>query len=526
MKTSRWTVATWLFVAAVTVVALTTLRQFGATWDEEHSMEQGERVLAWYTSGFTDRRVIDEGNYRFYGGFFNVLVQFVHRATGSGLYETSHFFSMLFGLGGITIAAWIGSALFSPAAGLLAAVFLCLTPVYYGHSFNNPKDLPFAVLSLLSVAAMMACWPKLPRLPRRAWLGTGIAFGLTIGIRIAGAIELGYLGLSWIAWWARSRRVEDLQTLVVSGLKVGVIAWLVGVAFWPYLQASPVEGVWQSFLASIHFGDWIATIRFDGRDVLSNHLPRSYVPLWFAVTLPEFYFVAAVACLLALGLTWSRRGSQPTGDARRPVFITILAMSIVMPVGSAIFSHPILYDGIRHLLFVVPPAAILAAIGVSACFAWSRHTVARLALGGLVAASLASTCVDMVRLHPYESIYFNRSVAGGLPGAYLRFETDYWGQSYKEGVDWLVANYRPQGTQPIRVANCSIPFLTGYYLAKTAELRARYVSVEDNDDPEVMLATTRWLCNQRIRGKVLHVVERMGTPLCYVIETRDELRRR
>jgi hypothetical protein len=61
----------------------------------------------------------------------------------------------------------------------------------------------------------------------------------------------------------------------------------------------------------------------------------------------------------------------------------------------------------------------------------------------LILSSVFITIFDMVELHPYQSVYFNRVVAGGLKTEASRFETDYWGNSYKEGVEWVIENYSP-----------------------------------------------------------------------------------
>jgi len=87
------------------------------------------------------------------------------------------------------------------------------------------------------------------------------------------------------------------------------------------------------------------------------------------------------------------------------------------------------------------------------------------------------TLSDMVRLHPYESVYFNRLVAGGLPRAAERFETDYWGSSYREGAEWVANHYTSAREPKIRVANCSLPILTGYFLDKSASRRDRFQTV-------------------------------------------------
>ena len=514
-----------MFAIAASAVAFATLHQYGVTWDEQHSMRQGELLLRWYASGFTDRRAIDEGNFRFYGGFFNALVQLVHRA-GVPLYGASHAITLSFALLSLPLAYWIGATAFSPAAGFFAMVLLWLTPAYYGHSFNNPKDAPFAVMSFASLAAMMLVWDHLPRPPLRVWLRLAVVIGLTMGIRIAGLVLFGYLGLSWLAWLAIrcetwSSRLRAIGPLAIAGAKIFVVAWLLMCVFWPWAQDSPLHGPWRALLASRRFTDFNTIVRFRGADVMADRLPRTYAPIIFGITLPEFYFIIAALAPVALLVTW-RRGTDRAAaaeriDSRSAVFIGLIAFATFFPVASAIQSRAILYDGIRHLLFVVPPLAVLAGIVVAAFFSTVRAPAARGVVAVALAASVALTIVDMWRLHPYETVYFNRMFGGGLPRAAGRYETDYWGQSYREATEWLVAHYAPPKRGPVRVANCSITFLTKYYL-DTPEWRSRFQTVKVDEQPDVVLATTRWHCNEIIAGRVLHVVTRMNTPLCYVIE--------
>ena len=54
----------------------------------------------------------------------------------------------------------------------------------------------------------------------------------------------------------------------------------------------------------------------------------------------------------------------------------------------------------------------------------------------LMIAAFTQIGLDMIALHPYEYAYFNR-MFGGLPNAYRRHETDYWGLSMREGMEWI-----------------------------------------------------------------------------------------
>ena len=98
-------------------------------------------------------------------------------------------------------------------------------------------------------------------------------------------------------------------------------------------------------------------------------------------------------------------------------------------------SHGPAFSGMRHFLFVLPPIAVLAGIGFDAMLAWLETRGARARgrghdrAGGL--AGLARQL--MVRLHPYEYLYFNPLV-GGLQGAAQRYDTDYWVNAMHEMV--------------------------------------------------------------------------------------------
>lgn len=58
--------------------------------------------------------------------------------------------------------------------------------------------------------------------------------------------------------------------------------------------------------------------------------------------------------------------------------------------------------------------------------------------------------IAFVRLHPYEYVYYN-SLIGGVDGAVRRFETDYWGISFKEAMGY-VNSVAPEGARILILA--------------------------------------------------------------------------
>jgi hypothetical protein len=195
----------------------------------------------------------------------------------------------------------------------------------------------------------------------------------------------------------------------------------------------------------------------------------------------------------------------------------LVLASVVAPIGIAVVLRPVIYDGLRQFLFVMPALACLVGLGLDAVLRLRNAGMRSVGIG-LLACSMVLTAGEMASLHPYQAIYFNRTIGGGLERAAKGFETDYWGSSYKEAVRWLIAEHRPAGARRLRVANVSNHFLTAYYLNKPGEARARFEPVVQPKRADVVLATTRWNLHESWPGRVLHVVTRQGVGLCYVIE--------
>jgi hypothetical protein len=123
------------------------------------------------------------------------------------------------------------------------------------------------------------------------------------------------------------------------------------------------------------------------------------------------------------------------------------------------------YDGVRHLLPILPPMAALAGLGVHSV--WERVLQGprslRLPLGFGLAAAVAALSLDLVRMHPYHDSYLNgiaRRIWADEPEKSL--ELDTWGAAYKEGAEWLLDHAEPNAVvvEPM-CPQCVRPYLEG-----------------------------------------------------------------
>jgi hypothetical protein len=514
-----------LFITVLAIVVLT-FRDYGITWDEQIQSRYGETLLRWYRTLGRDDTATHFGNLYLYGGFFETLAESVARFFPRAHFEARHLVGALFGALAFPAAYGAGLRLGGPLAGLLSAVLLALNPPFYGHLFANSKDTPFAASFMVALFLMLDSLRTLDASDRRASLRLGLAIGVAAGIRVWGLALLGLLAILWAAWVLLTPRTPGSSSLAASlrrtassfGL-VTLVAWLTMLCAWPWASLSPLSGPLRALFATATLRPDM-TFLFRGQVVSAAALPRDYALTWFLITLPEVHLIGLSLAIL-LGVSWllSKRPLKSKAVGLEALPVAWFGLVAVSPLLLVVIARPFLYDGVRHLLFLVPPLCVIAGVALSALIQGSfTRGVKALVVTAAVASGLA-TIGDMASLHPYQTVYFNRAVAGGLPRAAEGYETDYWGSTYKEGVEWLVRHYDPPSGRRVRLALVGGAHQLTYYLQRIDPGR-RFEVREPDNDPHVLLINRNLNRFRRIKGKLLHTIDRQGTPLLFIFEIR------
>jgi hypothetical protein len=327
-----------------------------------------------------------------------------------------------------------------PLAGLSAVLILGLCPTYYGQFFMNPKDAPFAVAMIFLMLGLVRLAAEYPAPSAQTILIVGLGSGFSLGSRVLGGLALIYgligfvpLGLAEIRTHGLHKalhRFAHVCYVLVPGLLLG---YLVMGLIWPWSIIrfdNPIEAV--TYFSAFFEKPWKEL--FDGALVSVPDMPWSYLPTLFALKMPEVMIVLfAVGLGGAVAAQW-RRDVSPNAKA----ILAMLVLAAMLPLMIAMVKRPALYNGIRHFTFVIPPMAVLAALG----FSWivervqNRGLVPLLAVNAIFAAALMLPLSEMIRLHPYQYTYFNH-VAGTVRGADTHFMLDYWGLAFKQASEEL-----------------------------------------------------------------------------------------
>src|SRR5262245_8085034 len=117
------------------IVALLVFRDYAISNDEEVQHQYGEMILAYYQSGFTDRRLFEFRNLYLYGGLFDIVAILLGRVLPFDIYEIRHVLCALTGIGGIA-AVWATARMIAGTrAGLFAAMALAFCGPWFGSMF-------------------------------------------------------------------------------------------------------------------------------------------------------------------------------------------------------------------------------------------------------------------------------------------------------------------------------------------------------------------------------------------------------
>lgn len=272
----NWKTGFYLLLLLQGLAVLSTFTAYGITNDEPIHALYGTYLVRWYTSLFQDGTLFELKNLYLYGGLFETLAQLAVRLSPLDPYETRHLCNSLVGLVGVVAAYRIGSALGTPATGFLAALCLVLTPIYYGHSFNNPKDIPFAVAYLWTLYYMVQGLSTLPHLPSNQIWKTGLAMGLTLSIRIGGLVLAPYwvlfYGFRYLQLMGLKPDFQLARRFLRQSLAVFAIAYGTMFLFWPLAQVDPIHGPLQALNTFSQFPETHYSF-FQGDYIISNTVP-------------------------------------------------------------------------------------------------------------------------------------------------------------------------------------------------------------------------------------------------------------
>ena len=209
-------------------------QDYGPLEDTKIHQDHGARILN-YFKGIDEIATLspinDQGNYydvnenidgeyhgmNGFGGFFDLLSNFSHQFFSFiGVYEFKNFLNSIFGFLLFLFCGLLGKELGGWKVGLFTLLFVVLTPVMFGYSMNNPKDIPAAAFYIFSLFHIVKLLKELPRISLKRSFFLILNISILINIRIIGLIVIGYVLLAVLLWWLLENYKSNFKKIILK----------------------------------------------------------------------------------------------------------------------------------------------------------------------------------------------------------------------------------------------------------------------------------------------------------------------
>jgi len=522
----------FLLLTVNLAVGFLTFQHYGLSWDEPLFYNYADSIWKAYTPaafspGFDFNSVYGRSaeDHKFYGPAYLLLARPVEQALENvfNLDQASawHLVNFLTFQIGLIVFYRLARRWFDPWPAALTTAFLAWQPVFWGHAFINPKDMPFMVFFLWSLTLGLEMVDTLTNpspnaQPKRGEVVAKVALaalllGLTSAIRVIGPLA----GLLLTFYFLLKLTRKNIIGNILAFATYAAIAILIMYIFWPFLWADPVNRLLE-VLRHMSDNPTELAVLFLGQIFRANEMPRRYLPQMLALTLTEPTWI-----LFLGGITLATRNFwQKKLDFRSPLIVFGL---FAFMLGYLLYNVPAMYDGFRHFLFILPPIFIFSGF-VFQWLAEVRRTflnrispsLNKTGLTGfiqrvwcdapslLAALLLLPGVLGLWQMHPYEYAWYNR-FAGGVGAAYRVYETEYWLTCYKEALSWVKAN------EPAATLHIQREFELAAYYGQGLNLKDLTQETEaDLQTGDLLLFHTRANLDTRSIYRKLPVVTSIG----------------
>lgn len=385
-----------------------------------------------------------------YGPMLEVLSSAIYKNVDVNPYKTRHFVLTVFtfllffycGMAAYKIGGW--------RAGLIAMIFMLISPRIFGEAFNNPKDPPFAAGYMMALYYMLCLVDELPRPSWKTIVLTMVGIGLAFSIRVGGLMLFGFMpmfvffAILMNEEWRKRFLALDFKyynRLIIGMVVIIIGGWIIGICTWPAAIRNPIGQPFHALAVQSSYPTVISVL-YDGKVIGSNEVPWSYNPFYITATSPAIVIIGLFIGLAMLPFLRKTFNGY---------YLFMILFVSAFPIWWIIHKNSALLNGWRHSYFTYTGIAVFAALVFEALFRIVKPKAVNYVIAGVLAVGILLPAVFIVRNFPVVYVYFNEFV-GGVDGTYGDYNLDYYACSAKPAADWIAKNI-PYDSTKIIVSN-------------------------------------------------------------------------
>ncbi len=433
--------------------------------------------------------------------------------------EIFHIINTFFGLLTIVGLYKINKILFNREVAKISALFLFLTPFFFGHIAINNKDIILAFAHVWIIYYIYKYTFNdfilrerliiILKLSLLAALGTGIQL-----LFLGSLIPIVIIFLTLIVFYRR----EKLKIIFLDLLFFIILFYIILITFWVDTHSNifekPIEILIKSFSMKI---GWPFNL-LNGTYYNSNDLPINYLLINYLYKLPEFIIFLYV---ITIPIFFFTKEYLKKIFNNSNIVIILIILLLAYPTLILILIPYSIYDGLRLFLWSAPYLVIIPSLTTYIIFSNNNYyfNLIRAFLITLMLFHLFNFSV----ITPYHYTYLN-IFSGNKESRYTKFENDYWSTSLKELI--LSSNL---GDGKINFHSCGVSSeLTKIYM-KEKYKRSEYTSKEN---AKYIIMTNRTVfsdinnkitnCYDEFSSENIHQITRGGIILSVIKKVNNE----
>lgn len=561
----------FMFIAVTLFFVMPSMSKTAGNTGDEDSFQipQGENVINYFKTDGQDTTCLDfKDNLQYYGSSFDVITAFIAQKThAENINILRHKCNALLGWLAILMVGLIAYKLGGARAGVFTMILLFLSPRFLGHSFNNPKDLPFAAGVISAIYGIILFFKQFPKVKWYTYLILILSIAFAISVRIGGLILFGYFGLFGLIYlihiFIQNKKNSSIQSInknkiqhispwkqtgrmIIMGLCICIIGYFAGLLLWPFALQAPIKNPMEAFKLMSSFDVSLRQL-FEGTLQWSDALPWYYTPKYILMTIP---IAVIFGMLLFFIFCWRKKEDR--------FWAFFVFFTFFFPVFWIVYTRANVYGGWRHAMFAYPPMVVAAGWGFDSLLKWVENRIQNSGLrtknsdneeqeehatrnwksvlvniGAVVVllALLIGPIRHIVANHPYEYVYFNE-LAGGMDKAYGNYELDYYYHSTREASEWIIANAEPNADgSKIKVATWHLASVAYFFRNDTAKFQPLFCRwyEKGNNDWDYAIFTITGMAPEQITNAgafpppdCVHTINVDGKPICIILKRQSK----
>jgi tetratricopeptide (TPR) repeat protein len=465
-----------------------------------------------------------------YGMSFDTFTVVVNKILNvDKVFESRHVMNALVGWMAMLFCALLAYRLANWRAAVITFFLMFFSPRFMGHSFNNPKDIPFAMAYIFTIYYIVRFLQQFPKPTKKVSFYVALGIAMAISVRIGGLLLIAYMVLFMGLYFLFTTKVKSLfsaynteriKKLILYTVIISIVGYFMGLLLWPYALEAPLTNPKKSLDVMSHF---VASLRqiYDGKSIWSDQVPWYYTIKYIMITIPLSVIAGAIMFIPLL----KKKNLQYFWGF-------ILIFSFGFPILYIVLKHSNVYGGWRHAIFTYPTLVVAAGLGFNSMINLFKNRFIKIGVGVLLILLTIKPIIHTFKNHPYEYVYFNELV-GGIKGAYGNYELDYYFHSLREATNWVIQNAKKDANvngKKIKLGTWLTPPVAYYLRKDTAKFELTFVRYYErgNSDWDYAIYVNTGVNPAQLKNgswppaNTIHTIDVDGMPICAILKRTDK----